>query len=166
MSDAQNYSLVPHQREARTVFIVIAFKHHLWVPQTAIKNLHMGYIHPPAHYSGGNQVQIFYFFLFLTNLASVHLQASLLEFLAQASPAAKRPPCSTAPDLCHVAIKCIQRHMADAAPDAAIRSSRLDATLAPSQAVNDSTYHLFNMYMVPLLKSHDSASRTEHQLLN
>ena len=36
--------------------------------------------------------------------------------------AAKRPPCSTAPDLCRVASSCIQRHTADAALDPAIRS--------------------------------------------
>ena len=45
--------------------------------------------------------------------------------------AAKRPPCSTAPDLCRVASSHIQRRTADAAPDgrrgsaATIRSPRL-----------------------------------------
>ena len=35
---------------------------------------------------------------------------------------AKRPPCSTSPDLCRVASSCIQRRTTDAALDPAIRS--------------------------------------------
>jgi hypothetical protein len=46
----------------------------------------------------------------------------------------KKILCSTTPDLCHVARKCIQRHTADAAPNAAIRSSRVAARRSASSA--------------------------------
>ena len=97
VSDAQNYSLVPRHREARTAFrlqcssTTQGSRHHSWSHKLNkricvwLLFIYLFTALPVQQRESRTQI---YFSLCLINGASVNLQAPLLEFFAQASLAA------------------------------------------------------------------------------